>query len=79
MGPDYSARTEAILAAANTARTRHNDRVEEAQNDLGRVLGEVTEARSNAERTAGICEALRIIENLAPSLPCGIGRKDGRP
>src|SRR5579859_1191163 len=75
VGPDYSARTEAILAAANTARTRHSDRVKETQNDLGRVLGEVTEARSSAERSAGISEALRVIETLAPSLPAGLVEK----
>ena len=50
--------------------------MKETQNDLGRVLGEVTgEARSNAERTAGISEALRVIENLAPSLPSGLVEK----
>jgi DNA repair exonuclease SbcCD ATPase subunit len=75
VGPDYSERTEAILAAANTARNRQNERVKEAQNELGRVLGEITEARSNAERSAGISEALRVIESLAPSLPSGLAEK----
>jgi chromosome segregation protein len=75
VGPDYSQRTEAILAAANTARTKQSDRVKEAQNELGRVLGEVTEARSSAERSAGISEALRVIESFASSLPSGLAEK----
>src|ERR1019366_6922903 len=75
VGPDYSERTEAILAAANTAKTRQNERVKEAQNELGRILGGVTEARSSAERSAGISEALRVIESLAPSLPSGLAEK----
>jgi len=75
VGPDYSERTEAILAASNTARVRQSDRVKEAQNELGRVLGEVTEARSSAERSSGISEALRVIDSLIPSLPSGLAEK----
>ena len=75
VGPDYSERTEAILAASNTAKTRQSERVKEAQNELGRVLGEVTEARSSAERSSGISEALRVIDSLIPSLPSGLAEK----
>jgi chromosome segregation protein len=72
VGPDYSERTETILAAATTARNKQSDRVKEAQNEVGRVLGEVTEARSSAERSSGIADALRILESMVPSLPAGL-------
>jgi chromosome segregation protein len=75
VGPNYSERTEAILAAATTAKTRQTERVKEAQDELGRLLGEVTEARSNVERSTGIAEALQAIESLAPSLPSGLSEK----
>jgi DNA repair exonuclease SbcCD ATPase subunit len=75
VGPDYSERTEAILAAATTARNKQSERVKEAQNEVGRVLGEVTEARSNAERSTGIAEALQILESMVPSLPAGLAER----
>lgn len=75
VGPDYSERTQEIFDAANTARNRQNERVKEAQNELGRILGQVTEARSSAERSAGISEALRVIESVTPSLPSGLVEK----
>ena len=75
VGPDYSERTKAILAAAEAAIGRQQERIKVSQTELGRILGEVTEARSTAERSAGISEALRIIESLAPSLPSELAEK----
>jgi len=72
VGPDYSERTAAIVAAATTARTKQNEKVKEAQTEVGRVLGEVTEARSSAERSSGIADALRILDSIAPGLPTGL-------
>jgi chromosome segregation protein len=75
VGPDYSERTAAILTAANSAKNRQDERIREVQAELGRTLGEATEARSAAERSAGISEALRVIESLAPSLPPGLAER----
>jgi len=69
VGPDYSGRTEAILAAATTARNKQSERVKEVQAEVGRALGEVTEARSSAERSSGIADALRILDSIVPPLP----------
>jgi chromosome segregation protein len=68
-GPDYSERTAGILNAANIARSRQTERIKEIQNELGRTLGELTDARSVAERSADLSESLKIIENLPISLP----------
>lgn len=75
VGPDYSERTASILAAATSARNRQDERIKEVQADLGRTLGEVTEARSMADQSAGISGALRLIESLLPSLPAGLAER----
>ena len=72
VGPDYSHRTAEIVSAANTARTHQEDRIREMQGELGRTLGELTEARSAAERSTGIAEALKIVESSFTSLPAGL-------
>jgi chromosome segregation protein len=69
IGPDHSERTGAILRAANFARDEQNTKVKEAQSELGRTLTAVTEARSTAERSSDISEALRIIDESSLSLP----------
>lgn len=71
-GPDYSHRTAEIVSAANAARNRQEDRIKELQGELGRTLGELTEARSTAERSTGIAEALKIVESFFTSLPVGL-------
>lgn len=68
-GPDYSERTAGILNAANIARSGQTERIKEIQNELGRTLGELTDARSVAERSADLSESLKIIETLPISLP----------
>ena len=75
MGPDYSERTAAILAAGNAAKNRQGERLKEAQNDLGRSLSALTEARSIAERSSNISEALQIIESFGQSLPNELGER----
>ena len=69
VGPDYSERTGAIVAIANSAKIRQEERIKEVQNDLGRSLSALTEARSVAERSSDISEALQVIESLTESLP----------
>lgn len=75
VGPDYSGRTAAIFNAASTAKSRQDDRIKEIQNELGRTLGELTDARSLAERSADLSEALKIIESLPTSLPPGLAER----
>jgi chromosome segregation protein len=75
VGPDYSGRTAEILNAASTAKTRQDGRIKEVQNELGRTLGELTDARSVAERSADLSEALKIIESLPISLPPGLAER----
>ena len=72
VGPDYSGRTKAILDAADNAKNKQNDRIKDVQNDLGRLLGDLTEARSVAERSSDISDALQIFESLSISLPPGL-------
>jgi len=75
VGPNYSGRTAAILNAASAAKNRQDDRIKEVQNELGRTLGELTDARSLAERSADLSEALKIIESLPVSLPPGLAER----
>jgi DNA repair exonuclease SbcCD ATPase subunit len=75
VGPDYSGRTAAILNAATTTKNRQDDRIKEMQNELGRTLGELTDARSLAERSADLSEALKIIESLPISLPASLAER----
>lgn len=69
VGPDYSKRTEAISSAAGAAKNRQEDRIRELQGELGRALGDLTEARSVAARSADLSEALKVIESVAIPLP----------
>ena len=69
VGPDYSDRTLAILNAAGTTKARQEERIKELQSELGRVLGELTQARSFAERAADVSEALKIMEMIGITLP----------
>lgn len=75
VGPDYSERTTAISAAAVTAKNRQDERIKEVQSELGRCLSELTEARSLAERSADLSEALKIIEGLPIVLPPSLAER----
>ncbi|MDO8354960.1 MAG: AAA family ATPase [Nitrospirota bacterium] len=67
-GPDHTKRTGTLLETAKAARVAQSERVSEAQAELGRALGALTEARSAAERQADVSEAERIIRTFAPDL-----------
>jgi DNA repair exonuclease SbcCD ATPase subunit len=69
LGPDYSTRTNAIVEATTRARNTLQTRVQQRQDELGRMLGELTEARSVAERSPNVSEALRMLEALGITLP----------
>jgi len=68
VGPDYSKRTAEILTTANAAKVRQEQRIRAGQEELGRLLGELTEVRSLAERSADIADALRVVESFMPEL-----------
>jgi chromosome segregation protein len=69
IGRDHSERTGKLVKAADSARDEQRGRLETAQAELGRCLSDLTEARSAAERTPDISEALRIIESFTIDLP----------
>ncbi len=68
VGPDYTKRTGALLAAASTMKTVQEGRVADSQAELGRTLGALTEARSVAERQADVAEADEIVKSVTPDL-----------
>ncbi len=74
-GADHSARADALARAAATAKAEQEARAAEAQAELGRALGALTEARSNAERQADVARAEAIIRAMAPDL-VGSGQSD---
>jgi chromosome segregation protein len=69
IGEDHSERTGEITKAANAARDEQRDRLESTRKELGRCLSDLTEARSVAERTPDISEALQTIESFSLPLP----------
>jgi chromosome segregation protein len=73
VGPDYSPRTSSIFDAAKNARTRQEQRIKDGQSELSRLLGEVTDAKSIAERSGDIANALRVIETEMPAIHPGQG------
>jgi len=75
VGPDYSRRTEEIESAAKAAKARQDERIKDLHSELGRTLGELTEARSAAERSTGITEAMQTIGAAFTGLPEGLGER----
>jgi len=73
-GPDHTKRTGALLAAASAAKTAQDERIANAQAELGRALSALTEARSLAERQADVVEAEQIIRTLTPDLSGAPGK-----
>jgi DNA repair exonuclease SbcCD ATPase subunit len=69
VGPDHSERTGALVRAAAAHRDSQERRFIEAQAEQGRSLGALTEARSAAEKSTDVAEALRIIESMRLELP----------
>ena len=63
-GPDYSVRTGAVLAAAKVLKETQDEVVGRIQAELGRTLTALTEARSSADRSSDLTDALRIIEAI---------------
>jgi chromosome segregation protein len=71
-GPDYSSRTTEILNAARTAKGRQDDRITTSRANLGRALEALTEARSTAERSSNVSDALKILDSLGIAFPTSL-------
>ncbi|UWU66102.1 AAA family ATPase [Bradyrhizobium sp. NC92] len=69
VGPDFSARTQEILDAAVNARDEQKRRLDNVQAELGRALSSLTEARSAAEKSPDVAEAMKTLEDMKLSLP----------
>lgn len=69
VGPDFSDRTQEIQDAAVAARDEQKRRLENIQAELGRALSSLTEARSAAEKSPDVAEAMNTLEEMKLSLP----------
>jgi chromosome segregation protein len=69
LGPDYSDRTQEILDAAVAVRDEQKRRLENIQAELGRALSSLTEAKSAAEKSPDVAEAMKTLEEMKLSLP----------
>ncbi|RUX25829.1 chromosome segregation protein SMC [Mesorhizobium sp. M7A.F.Ca.US.011.01.1.1] len=70
-GPDYSTRTGNLVKAAESARVELEEKLEQQQADLGRLLTNLTEARSALDRQADSAQAETIIKRLIPTFILG--------
>jgi chromosome segregation protein len=66
MGPDYSERTGKILDEARAALADEQDRLTTQQAELGRLLAQLTDARTEAAQSSDIAEALRLVAEAVP-------------
>jgi chromosome segregation protein len=69
VGTDHSKRTGEILRAANYAEEEQLRRLNGVQAELGRALSGLTEARSVAERSPDVAEALQTVASANIELP----------
>ncbi|MER8755178.1 AAA family ATPase [Mesorhizobium sp. M0976] len=70
-GPNYGDRTGSILAEAKTALSEEQGRAQSQQTDLGRLLAQLTEARTEAAQSSDVAEAIRLISEAVPNNPLG--------
>lgn len=68
-GPDYSKRTAAVLAATNALKDEQQKEIDRIQSELGRTLSALTEARSAAERSSDVAEAISVIRAVPELSP----------
>jgi DNA repair exonuclease SbcCD ATPase subunit len=69
VGPDYSERTREIHDAGIKARDEQKRRLDNIQAELGRALSSLTEARSVAEKSPDVAEAMKMLEGMKIALP----------
>lgn len=75
-GPNYSTRTQEVLKAAVALKDVQQTQVDQAQVDLGRTLTALTEARSTAEHSEDVSEALRLTESVLGSVIMGPAERE---
>ena len=67
IGPDHTERTGRIFAEAKAALAEEQNRRDTRQAQLGRLLTQLTEARTEASQSKDIAEALKLVAEAAPS------------
>ena len=76
-GRDHSSRTQDLLNAAVAAKADRQRQLDAAHAELEHVLTALTEARSVAQRSADVSEALSIIESVAETIPTRSAERQG--
>jgi chromosome segregation protein len=67
IGPDQSERTGKILAEAKDVLSDEQGRLNMQQAELGRLLAQLTEARTEAAQSSDISEALKLVAEAVPN------------
>lgn len=67
IGPDHSKRTGKILAEAKDVLSNEQGRLNMQQAELGRLLAQLTEARTEAAQSSDISEALKLVAEAVPN------------
>ena len=67
IGPDHSERTGEILAEAKDVLSAEQGRLNMQQAELGRLLAQLTEARTEAAQSSDISEALKLVAEAVPN------------
>lgn len=65
-GPDYSNRTAAIFDETQLSLRAERNRADALQADLGRLLTQLTEARSEAAQSSDVAEAIALVSKFVP-------------
>jgi len=67
VGPDYTERTGKIFAEAKAVLTEEQNKLKSQQAELGRLLAQLTEARTEATQSSDVAEALKLVAEAAPN------------
>jgi len=67
VGPDYTERTGKIFTEAKAVLTEEQNKLKSQQAELGRLLAQLTEARTEASQSSDVAEALRLVADAAPN------------
>jgi chromosome segregation protein len=78
IGPDYTERTGKIFAEAKAALSEEQNKLRIQQAELGRLLVQITEARTEASQASDVAEALRLVAEALPNSGDKISAEDVR-
>jgi chromosome segregation protein len=67
IGPDYAERTGKILTEAKGFLTEEQNKFKSQQVELGRLLAQLTEARTEASQSKDVAEALKLVTEAVPN------------